>query len=172
MTAAAFQAQAQKRYGERAAEFLKLYPAATDEQARESQNASSWDQQRVSAWLWTRDRAKTAKSNSYTYFWDHALPGPDASLYGAFHTSEVLYALNTLYMSERPFTEADRAIADQVSSYWANFAATGNPNGKGLAEWPATSGTPRTMEIGDKPGAIPVAGSADKLAFWEKTLAK
>ena len=24
-----------------------------------------------------------------------------------------------------------------MSSYWVNFARTGNPNGKGLAAWPA-----------------------------------
>lgn len=172
VTAAAFQAQAKQRYGDGAAEFLKLYPAATDEQAHQAQNESSWDQQRVSTYLWARDRAKTAKSNAYTYFWDHALPGPDAALYGAFHTSEVLYALNTLYMSERPFTAADHAIADQVSGYWANFAATGDPNGKGLTNWPAVSAKPETMEIGDNPGAIPVAGSAEKLAFWEKFLTR
>ena len=100
------------------------------------------------------------------------MPGPDAPLYGAFHTSEVLYALNTLYMSERPFTDADHSIADQVSTYWANFAVSGDPNGKGLAKWPAVGEIPETMEIGDKPGAIPVAGSAEKLAFWEKFLTK
>ena len=172
VTAAAFQAQAKQRYADRAEEFLKLYPAATDEQAHLSQNESSWDQQRVSTYLWARERAKTAKSNAYTYFWDHALPGPDAGLYGAFHSSEVPYALNTLYMSERPFTAADHSIADQVSGYWANFATTGDPNGKGLANWPAVGGKPETMEIGDKPGAIAVAGSAEKLAFWEKFLTK
>lgn len=172
VTAAAFQAQAKQRYGDRAEEFLKLYPAANDEQAHTSQNESSWDQQRVSTWLWARDRAKTAKSNAYTYFWDHALPGPDAGLYGAFHTSEVLYALNTLYMSERPFTPEDHSIADQVSGYWANFATTGNPNGKALTNWPAVNAKPETMEIGEKPGAIQVAGSPEKLAFWEKYLTR
>jgi carboxylesterase type B len=75
-------------------------------------------------------------------------------------------------MSERPFTAADHSIADQVSGYWANFATTGDPNGKGLANWPAVGGKPETMEIGDKPGAIAVAGSAEKLAFWEKFLTK
>lgn len=170
VTAAAFQTQAKQRYGDRADEFLKLYPAATDEQARVSQNESSWDQQRVSTYLWARDRAKTAKTNAYIYFWDHALPGPDAALYGAFHSSEVPYVLNTLYMSERPFTDVDKKIADQVSSYWVNFATAGDPNGKGLTVWPAVGEKAETMEIGDKPGAIAAAGSPEKLAFWEKTL--
>jgi len=172
ITAAAFQAQAKQRYGDRADEFLKLYPAATDEQARVSQNESSWDQQRVGAYLWARNRAKTSKTNAYTYFWDHTLPGPDAAQYGAFHTSEVLYALNTLYMSERPFTDLDKKIADQVSSYWVNFATAGDPNGKGLTAWPVAGEMPETMEIGDRPGAIASAGSGEKLAFWEKYLTK
>jgi len=172
ITSAAFQAQANQRYGDSADEFLKLYPAATDEQARISQNESAWDQQRVGTYLWARGRAKTAKTRAFTYFWDHTMPGPDAAQYGAFHTSEVPYVLNTLYMSERPFTDADRKIADQVSSYWANFAANGDPNGKGLPVWAAVGEKPETMEIGDKPGALPAAGSAEKLAFWERFLTR
>jgi para-nitrobenzyl esterase len=29
------------------------------------------------------------------------------------------------------------ALADKISSYWINFVKTGDPNGAGLAEWPA-----------------------------------
>jgi carboxylesterase type B len=75
-------------------------------------------------------------------------------------------------MSERPFTDTDKKVADQVSSYWVNFATGGDPNGKGLAVWPAVSEKAETMEIGDKPGAIPSAGSPEKLAFWERFLTK
>jgi len=169
ITAEAFRKQAQQRFQQMAEEFLKLYPAETDEQARISQNESSWDQARVSMYLWALHRAMTTKTKAYTYFWDHTLPGPDAGTYGAFHTSEVPYVMNTLYMSDRPFTAEDHRIADMMSDYWANFIRTGNPNGKGLAAWPAVDEKPgATMELGDKTAVIPVAGDKAKFSFFER----
>lgn len=169
ITADAFQKQARQRFGDLADEFLALYPSATDEQARLVQNESSWDQARVSMYLWAMNRARTAKTKAYTYFWDHPLPGPDVEKYGAFHTSEVPYVMNALAMSNRPFTDQDRRIADTLSSYWANFIKTGDPNGPGLPNWPAVAKAPAmTMEIGDKNAPIPVAGLPGRLAFFEK----
>jgi para-nitrobenzyl esterase len=84
VTADAFQKQARQRYGDLADEFLALYPAATDEQARVSQNESSWDQARVSMYLWATEPRRTARTKAFTYFWDHPLPGPDVEKYGAF----------------------------------------------------------------------------------------
>jgi carboxylesterase type B len=162
-TAAAFRRQIEQRYGEQAADLLKLYPAASDDEARASANASARDVARMTTSLWAAARAKTAKSKTFTYFWDHTLPGPDAAQYGAFHTSEVPYVMNALAHSNRPFTADDRKIADIMSSYWANFAAGGDPNGKGLPRWPSTGETPdATMNVGDAFAPIPLAGSPEK----------
>jgi para-nitrobenzyl esterase len=124
-------------------------------------------------YLWAMNRGKTARTKAFTYFWDHPLPGPDVEKYGAFHTSEVPYVMNAVAMSDRPFAESDRRIADTLSSYWANFMKTGNPNGAGLPQWPAVTKDPAmTMEIGETNAPVAVAGGAAKLAFFEKHFAR
>jgi para-nitrobenzyl esterase len=169
-TAESFVKRARQQYGPLADEFLKLYPSPTDQEASSAQAQSNRDQALVSLYLWAKERAKTSKTRAYTYLWDHAMPGPDAEQFGAFHTSEVPYVMNTLYMSDRPFTDADRRIADMMSSYWANFAATGDPNAKGLPRWEPVGDKPEIMEVGDKTTPIPPAGDSAKFSFFEKFL--
>jgi para-nitrobenzyl esterase len=170
LTLAEFQQRARQRFGNDADEFLKLYPATTDAEAQAAQKQSAIDQALVAQYLWARVRSKTAKTKVYEYLWDHTLPGPDSEKYGAFHSSDLLYTLNTLHTSDRPFTDDDRRIAAMMSSYWANFAATGDPNGKGLPMWPAVDDKPQVMELGDKTQTIPLAGSPEKIRFFERVL--
>jgi para-nitrobenzyl esterase len=172
-TLEAFQRDVKQRYGDMAEEFLKLYPAATDEDAKRAQNDGARDRARAILYFWALDRAKTARTNVFTYFWTHPLPGPDADQYGAFHTSEVPYVLNTLSMSNRPFTAKDHQIADTLSSYWVNFAASGDPNGKALPVWPAIGADAAvTMEIGEQFRAIPIAGTQARIEFFRRFLSE
>ncbi len=57
---------------------------------------------------------------------------------GAPHASEIPYVFDTVkarYGAD--LTAADEQAARAMNDYWVQFAKTGNPNGAGLAEWPA-----------------------------------
>jgi para-nitrobenzyl esterase len=162
----AFRKQVAERYGQMAADFLKLYPAGSEEEAVQSQIESARDRGRVSIYLWVLRRARTAKTSAYTYYFTHALPDPMHPEFGAFHTGEVPYLFRNLAIFDRPFKPVDYQVSDAISAYWKHFAETGNPNGTDLPKWTATSAeNTTTMEIGDHGGQIPLA-SPEKLRFW------
>ena len=167
-----FAREIRQRTGDLAVEFLKLYPATNQQQASESQKASARDQSLVSMFLWAKQRARTAKTRVYTYYWDHVPPGPNKDVYQAFHSAELPYVFNSLKRANRPWEAADRSIAETTSSYWANFVATGDPNGKGLSKWPAfDANDPVTMELGDRFAPRPIASPA-AVRLFEAIFAK
>jgi hypothetical protein len=57
------------------------------------------------------------------YQFTHTDPNPTKGL-GAYHTSEIEYVFNNLWRNWT-YTAVDRQVADTMSSYWVNFAATG-----------------------------------------------
>ncbi|WP_405988346.1 carboxylesterase/lipase family protein [Streptomyces sp. NBC_00986] len=155
---AEYTASARRHLRDSADDYLALYPASTDAEAGRQSSAAARDHARTSTWLWATEWAKHARSPVYTYYWTHVPPGPDAESAGAYHGSEINYFLNNLYATDRPWTAEDHRIADTVSRYVVNFAATGDPNGPALRQWvPADPAAPATMEIGDRFGPIPAA---------------
>jgi para-nitrobenzyl esterase len=171
-----FTEQAHRRFGEMADSYLKIYPAASDEQARESAFFSGRDEMAFVMRNWARLDAKPGKSKSYVYYFTQQrppasngkeggafAPGPHGS---ATHVSEILYVFNHLDNS-RPWTDADRQVADTMSSYWVNFAANGDPNGQGLAKWQTYDGKAATaMVFGKQPEGTQAPGDA-QLAFFQ-----
>ncbi|KOU69133.1 carboxylesterase [Streptomyces sp. MMG1533] len=162
---------ARQKFDAMADEFLALYPARTDDEAARASNDAIRDNSRVSTYLWGQEWLKGADRPVYTYFWTHRPPGPDHDIRGAYHGSEIVYFFGNLSPDTQGWTEQDRAIADTMSSYLANYITTGSPNGPGLPRWPAyRPDSPTVMEVGEHYGPMRVA-SAEKVDFWKRYFA-
>jgi para-nitrobenzyl esterase len=93
------------------------------------------------------ERQTAIGKRAYWYFFTHEPPvEPGARELKATHAAEIPYVFETLSAPRTvPDTssprlaaasEKDRAMADMMSSYWVNFAKTGDPNGGKLPAWP------------------------------------
>ena len=87
---------------------------------------------------------------------------------GAAHSSEIQYAMGNLDLDTRYAWDADdRKVSETMSSYFANFIKTGNPNGADLPEWPTYSAKTGYMRmwIGVESKAEPETDRARYLAL-------
>jgi len=180
VTAASLREETQQLFGSEAATFPKLYPFENDESARLAQQYLHRDQ--TFGWPtreWARAQAKTGHSKVYFYFFQHVSPGPyaDAGM-AAPHGGELPFVfdwVNSKTNTGTEWREAERKLADTLSTYWLNFAASGDPNRNGLLRWPAydsTSNSVLLIDDGITTGPLPHKDELDFLSpFMRKPAA-
>lgn len=165
-TLPAYQAAVRSGYGEYADKILAAYPADSDAQALRSDRDLARDSTfGWSTWTWARLQSRTGTGKVYVYYFSHRPQYPNEPRYkdwGAAHGAEISYVFGN-FTKAMPPTAADTALSEEVSSYWTNFAKAGNPNGKGLPQWPVFSkADARVMNLNDPSKAIAVP-NLDKL---------
>lgn len=177
-TAEKFIERTRARYGDQADAFLKLYPGGSDEEANASQLAAFRDELGFVMRVWARAQTKTGRSKAFLFYFAHDPPPPAGATSrggfgsGATHGSEAQYIFQNL-LPPRAWTDLDHQVSDMLSSYWVNFATNGDPNGKGLAKWPAFDDrkSDRPMVLGDQAEVGPAPNRA-QLAFYESVYEK
>jgi len=138
---AEYRAAAQRLYGDRADSFLRLYPAATDAEAREMGRIAAREgmmEGRMRAWA--KAQGVWNKSPIYMFMFSRVHPFSegvefydDPASIGSYHTSDVPYWLGTqdalnLFRTTRDWTAYDRELSDRMLTSLVAFARSGDPS--------------------------------------------
>jgi para-nitrobenzyl esterase len=144
---------------------LALYPAGTAEELERSATDLASDRFiSYSTWKWFDLHRKHSGQPTFRYLYSKIPPQvppakarrgspamPAMKMIGAPHASEIPYCLGNLdLLDEVPWTEEDRIVSEVMHTAFANFIKTGNPNGKGVPDWPvarADDPAPQVMTI-------------------------
>jgi para-nitrobenzyl esterase len=168
-TAQTFTDQAKRTFGSGADAVLALYPHATDDEAKASAGFLAGDLIIAwSGWKWADLQSRSGRTTTFLYFF--AKMPPAQSPFGvATHGSEIAYAFDNLQAHPWNWDSMDAELAQQMSSYYANFVKTGNPNGPGLPVWPVYRPAAPQRMIFDEHGALASSFSLATFHQLEKT---
>lgn len=159
-----FNSAAKQYFGDKADQFLKLYPVRADAEVPTVGAAAVRDGgMATSIRSWALGQVAQGKAATYVYMYSHphsyepgvAIADLNPATAGAYHTSEVPFFLLTqdVYNRIRPtraWTDYDRALADKMSDVLVAFAKNGIPATAAVKAPMFTVRTQEFIEFGDE----------------------
>ena len=118
-------------YSNQAERVAAFYPMQDTSEVR-----SGLDQFITDVWFLRNTRAMLngmSKVSSPAYQYHFTKQSPMMPAWGAHHGAEIGYAFSTLPETSSP---EDQELSRTMTSYWVNFARSGDPNGDALPTWP------------------------------------
>jgi para-nitrobenzyl esterase len=154
-----------RRYDSFADQLLKAYPVGENTVPKSARDLSRDAAFGWHTWTWARLQSQSGPAKVYYYYFDQHPQTPADSArpdLGAPHGREVPYVFGHLNDLEHETpSAADHVISDAMVTYWTNFAKYGDPNGRGMPQWPAFSDTnPELMDFAGTPHTGPVPNPA------------
>ena len=134
---------------------LELYPVLINDDAKKA-----WEEiftvQFFSYGHYCLERQALANGiPSYVYYFTK-----DNKRLGANHSGEQVYLYGNIPEKSSRYNDSDRKLSSVMQQYLINFMKTGDPNGDGLPEWPASDGSGEVWELGDHIGLTEPPGKA------------
>jgi para-nitrobenzyl esterase len=130
-----------------------LYPFSGEDTYWSYTRAIGDSQYDWQVWAWAGLQSRTGKAAIRMWRLEQPYPVADPAvrrLMGTPHGAETAYVFRHFGADggRMAWTQDDRALGEQMSSYWANFARTGDPNGPGLPPWPVyRAGEPTVLRL-------------------------
>jgi para-nitrobenzyl esterase len=158
-----YRTAASAAYGAKASEFLFLFPAANDQDAREqAERAGRFSGFGVDARAWVRAQALHGKAPAYLYLFSRAhtypsgvtISGLNPATAGAYHMADTPFWLDTIdsfnmFRTTRAWTVADKDMAAKMSNIVVAFARTSIPLVPGASIVKYNSQDEQLTEFGD-----------------------
>ena len=178
---AQYRERAREKFGDRAARFLKLYPASNDAEAKAKAHLADRDATMVASMeAWARAQAEHGKAPVYSYMFAHphsytpnvTFSDLDPAIAGAYHTSGVPFWLGTLdsfnqFRKTRDWKPEDRKLSSEMMDALVAFARTGSPDTKALSFPRFNPKNERLLKLDTRP-AIDSWPDRQKLEFFKE----
>lgn len=141
-TLADYRRLAVQTYGEKAGQFLELWPAADDAAAaRQAEEVGRDSGFGLSGRNWARAQALTGRAPAYLFLVTRVQPFTPGVVFsdfnpataGAYHMGDVPYFLGTyeafnLFRTTRNWSDLDRSLSEKMQNVIVAYARTGDPN--------------------------------------------